>query len=86
MYGAYLSWCLRNQKQPASEHAFWAAMSTQGYNRNDDTAGKENQRKGLLSCLSWRQQWQGAAIQPANYQQQTSASSPLLRTCDGQIV
>lgn len=36
----YLSWCLLNQKQPASDHAFWAAMSTRGFNRKHDTTGR----------------------------------------------
>ncbi len=33
MYGVYFSWCFLNQKQPASDQAFWAAMSTLEYNR-----------------------------------------------------
>lgn len=33
MYGVYFSWCFLNQKQPASDQAFWAAMSARGYNR-----------------------------------------------------
>lgn len=34
VYGVYLSWCFLNQEQPASDAAFWAAMSASGYNRN----------------------------------------------------
>jgi hypothetical protein len=40
MYGVYLSWCLLNQKQPAPEHAFWAAMTTRGYIQKHHSVGR----------------------------------------------
>lgn len=30
MYGVYLSWCFLNREDPASEDAFWAALSHLG--------------------------------------------------------
>lgn len=41
MYGVYLSWCLMNQQQFVSDHAFWAAKSTRGYNRSHHGAGRQ---------------------------------------------
>jgi hypothetical protein len=46
MYGVYLSWCLLNQKQPASDRDFRAAM------RSRDTTGVTTRPAGTLAQVS----------------------------------
>ncbi|WP_104044060.1 hypothetical protein [Arthrobacter sp. ZGTC412] len=40
MYGVYLSWCALNGKQPAPDHAFWAAITELGPSRNYHKEGR----------------------------------------------
>lgn len=47
LFGVYLSWCLLNGKRPATDMAFWAALSESGYNRQKRDA-ENNVWPGLV--------------------------------------